>query len=57
MDNRDVNEKNAREFEDLMEKSSTDVDKFYYDSKNPFVKIILIVLALIIIVGCFFLFF
>lgn len=57
MDNRDVNEKNAREFEDLMEKSSTNVDKFYYDSKNPFVRIILIVLALIIIVGCFFLFF
>ncbi len=51
-----VNEKNAQEFETLMKNAQTDVDKYYYDSKNPFVKIVLIILACIIIVGCLLLF-
>lgn len=55
-DGNSVNEKNAKEFEELMKDSSTDVDKYYYDSKNPFVKLLLIVLACIIIVGCLLMF-
>ncbi len=50
--NVDVNKKKAEEFENLMEKSSTDLDLYYYDSKNPLVRLLLIILGLIIIVGC-----
>lgn len=43
--------KNKREnFEKLMEDSSTDKD-VYWDKNNPFVKLILLVLAVIIVVG------
>lgn len=51
--NLDINRQKAAEFEDLMQKSSTDVDKYYYDSKNPLVRIILVVLGGIIIFGSF----
>ncbi len=54
--NNNVNDKNKQEFEQLMQNSQTDTDKYYYDSKNPFVKIFLLILGIIIIVGCLFLF-
>ena len=55
-EDRSVNEKNASEFENLMKESSTDVDKYFYDSKNPVVIIILLALAAIIVFGCFIIF-
>ncbi len=55
MDNKDSNEldfnKAKREnYEQLMKESSTNLDG-YWDKNNPFVKILLIVLAIIIVIG------
>lgn len=47
-----VNKEKAEEFETLMEKSGTKIDYFYYDSKNPIVRGLLIVLGCIILTGC-----
>lgn len=46
----EVNRKNREDYEKLMQESSTNLDG-YWDRKNPFVKFLLIGLALIIVVG------
>lgn len=46
----EFNKKNREDYEQLMKDSSTDLDG-YWDRKNPFVIIILFVLAVIIVVG------
>lgn len=51
-DELEVNQKNAEAFNTLMQESSTDVDKFYYDKNNSIVRILLIILGIIIILGC-----
>jgi len=46
----EFNKKNREDYEQLMKDSSTNLDG-YWDRKNPFVIIILFVLAVIIVVG------
>lgn len=46
----EVNKQKREEYEQLMKDSSTQLDG-YYDKKNPFVKLLLLVLAVIIILG------
>ncbi len=46
----DVNKKNREDFEELMKESSTKKD-MYWDSNNPAVKIVLLVIGAIILVG------
>ena len=47
----DVNEKNSEDYEKLMKASSTDVDRYYWDRKNPAVRILLMILFAIVILG------
>lgn len=49
----EVNKKNQEEYNKLMSESSSNTD-IYYDKKNPVIKIILLVLAIIIVLGVFF---
>ena len=46
----EVNKEKREEYEKLMKDSSTKTDD-YYDRKNPFVRLLLLVLAIIIILG------
>ena len=46
----DVNKEKREEYEQLMKDSSTQLDG-YYDRKNPFVRLLLLVLAVIIVLG------
>ena len=46
----DVNKKNREDFEDLMQESSTKKD-MYWDSNNPAVRVILLIVGAIILVG------
>lgn len=46
----DVNKKNREDFEELMKESSTKKD-MYWDSNNPAVKIVLLIIGTIILVG------
>ena len=46
--NTESNDKNKEEFQTIMDKAAVKTDD-YYDKNNPFVKIILILLALFII--------
>lgn len=46
----EFNRKNREDYEQLMSDSSTNLDG-YWDRKNPFVIIILFVLAVVIVVG------
>lgn len=46
----EFNKKNREDYEQLMSDSSTNLDG-YWDRKNPFVIIILFVLAVVIVVG------
>ncbi len=46
----DVNKNKREEYEQLMKDSSTQLDG-YWDSNNPFVKILLIGLFILIVVG------
>ena len=46
----DINKKNREDFEELMKESSTKKD-MYWDSNNPAVKIVLLVIGAIILVG------
>ncbi|MBQ9018964.1 MAG: hypothetical protein IJ097_01460 [Bacilli bacterium] len=46
----EFNKRNREDFEDLMEKSSTNKDG-YWDINNPIVKILLIFIGLIILAG------
>lgn len=46
----DVNKKNREDFEELMKESSTKKD-MYWDSNNPAVKIVLLIIGAIILVG------
>lgn len=46
----DINKKNREDYEKLMEESSSKKD-MYWDSKNPFVKIILFIIGTVIIAG------
>ena len=46
----EVNKKNREDYEQLMKESSTQLDG-YWDSNNPFVKILLIGLFVLIVVG------
>lgn len=46
----EFNKKNREDFEDLMEKSSVNKDG-YWDSNNPFVKLTLIIIGLVIVAG------
>ncbi len=46
----DFNKQKREDYEGLMKESSTQLDG-YWDSRNPMVKIVLLVLAVIIIVG------
>ena len=45
-----VNKDNREYFEDLMKKSSTQLDG-YYDRNNPFIRLLLLVLSAVIIFG------
>lgn len=49
----EVNKKNQEEYNKLMNEASSNTD-IYYDKKNPVIKIILLVLAIIIVLGVFF---
>ena len=49
----ELNKKNAEEYNKLMAENSTNKD-IYYDKRNPIIKIILLVLAVIILLGVFF---
>ena len=49
----DFNKRNREDFENLMADSSTNLDG-YWDKNNPFVKLLLLVLAVIIILGAFY---
>lgn len=46
----EFNKNNRESFEKLMSESSTDKDT-YWDKNNPFVKLILLILAVVIVVG------
>ena len=46
----EFNKKNREDFENLMSESSTSLDG-YWDSNNPFVKVLLLILAVIIVAG------
>lgn len=46
----DVNKEKREEYENLMKDSSTQLDG-YWDRKNPFVRLLLLVLAFIIVLG------
>ena len=48
----EINKKNREDYEKLMKDSSTNLDG-YYDKNNIFVKILLLVLAVIIGIGAF----
>lgn len=49
-DELDVNKKNKEDFEELMKESSTKKD-MYWDSNNPAVRIVLLIVGAIILVG------
>ena len=51
----DVNKKNSETYESLMNDAGRKLDG-YWDSNNYFVKILLVVLAIIILVGSIFVF-
>ena len=46
----EVNKKNREDYEQLMKESSTQLEG-YWDSNNPFVKILLLGLFILIVVG------
>ncbi len=46
----EVNKQKREEYEQLMQDSSTQLND-YYDKKNPFVRLLLLVLGVIIILG------
>lgn len=46
----DINKKNREDFEELMKESSTKKD-MYWDSNNPAVRVILLIVGAIILVG------
>ncbi len=46
----EINKKNREDFEKLMEESSTKKD-MYWDSNNPAVRVILLIIGAIILVG------
>lgn len=46
----DINKKNREDYEQLMKEASVNLDG-YYDKKNPFVKILLLLLGIVIIGG------
>ena len=46
----DINKKNRENYEQLMKESSVNLDG-YYDKKNPFVRILLLLLGIVIIGG------
>ena len=46
----EFNKKNREDFEQLMKDSSTNLDG-YWDSKNIFVRILLLILLVIIVIG------
>lgn len=46
----DINKKNRENYEQLMKESSVNLDG-YYDKKNPFVKILLLLLGVVIVGG------
>lgn len=48
--NVDINKKNLKEYEELMQKSSYKYDS-YFNSNNPLVRILLLVLFIIIVFG------
>ena len=55
MDNKNTNEleinkKNREDYENLMEKSSTQLDG-YWDKNNAFVRLLLLVLGIVIVLG------
>lgn len=49
-DELEVNKKNREDFETLMQESSTRKDA-YWDSNNPAVRIVLLLIGIIIVVG------
>ena len=49
----EFNKKNRVDYENLMRDSSTQLDG-YWDSNNPFVKVLLLILGIIIVVGSIF---
>lgn len=52
-DELEFNKKNRQDYEQLMKDSSTNLDG-YWDKNNPFVKIFLFILGIIIIFGVVF---
>ena len=49
-DELDINKKNREDYENLMKESSSKKD-MYWDSNNPFVKLVLGLIGLVIIAG------
>ncbi len=47
----EVNKKNSEDYEKLMQKASTDIDRYYWDRKSPIIRILLLVLFIIIVIG------
>jgi len=46
----DINKKNREDYENLMKESSSKKD-MYWDSNNPFVKVFLLLVGIIIVAG------
>ena len=46
----EINRKNREDYEKLMQESSTNLDG-YWDVHNPFVRLLLLILGIIIILG------
>lgn len=49
-DELDINKKNREDYENLMKESSSKKD-MYWDSNNPFVKVFLLLVGIIIVAG------
>ncbi len=47
----EVNKKNSDDYNKLMNESSTNIDRYYWDRKNPIIKILLLILFFAIVLG------
>ena len=47
----EVNKKNSDDYNKLMNESSTNIDRYYWDRKNPIIKILLLILFFVIVLG------
>ncbi len=47
----EVNKKNSDDYNKLKNESSTNIDRYYWDRKNPIIKILLLILFFAIVLG------